>query len=275
MIPIIVIASILLLGVAIFLICYFVQGRYKKFVVRNSLSLKCLQEINSKYDFHPYQCLDQYHTYDNEKVYDTVSCTDYLIYQLQFIEKSVLEQIKKANSNKQKYDQYLSEFQNVPQLGSFSAPIGWLRRNKLIQIEQRLMKLQKYSTPYVQFELLVVLRCAKMSGRIYDAKSKHFYENDIRVLLRRLHDKRGNFYNDREIWDALCRVERGKVSNRMRFSIYERDGYRCRRCGVSGQYDKSVRLEIDHIIPIAKGGKSTMDNLQTLCHTCNIYKGAD
>ncbi|MBO5777220.1 MAG: HNH endonuclease [Clostridia bacterium] len=33
-------------------------------------------------------------------------------------------------------------------------------------------------------------------------------------------------------------------------------------------------LEIDHIKPIAKGGKTTIDNLQTLCHDCNVKKGA-
>lgn len=56
----------------------------------------------------------------------------------------------------------------------------------------------------------------------------------------------------------------------MRFEIYARDGYKCCRCGKSGQY---VSLEIDHIIPISKGGKSTYDNLQTLCHQCNVEKG--
>ena len=65
-------------------------------------------------------------------------------------------------------------------------------------------------------------------------------------------------------------VSKGEISNKMRFAIYERDGYRCRRCGVRDGY---ARLEIDHIIPIAKGGKSTYDNLQTLCHDCNVEKG--
>ena len=90
------------------------------------------------------------------------------------------------------------------------------------------------------------------------------------LVKERLNKKRGTYFTDREIWNAICRVERGKVSNKMRFSIYARDRYRCCRCGASGRF---VQLEIDHIIPIAKGGKSTYDNLQTLCHNCNVEKG--
>ena len=32
-------------------------------------------------------------------------------------------------------------------------------------------------------------------------------------------------------------------------------------------------MDIDHIKPIAKGGKTTYDNLQTLCRRCNKEKG--
>ena len=53
----------------------------------------------------------------------------------------------------------------------------------------------------------------------------------------------------------------------MRFSIYEKDNYRCRKCK-----RHTDDLEIDHIIPIAKGGKSEYNNLQTLCKRCNMNK---
>ena len=52
----------------------------------------------------------------------------------------------------------------------------------------------------------------------------------------------------------------------MRFAVYNRDGNRCQKCG------STKDLEIDHIYPISKGGKTTFDNLQTLCHRCNMQK---
>lgn len=47
--------------------------------------------------------------------------------------------------------------------------------------------------------------------------------------------------------------------------------YQCARCGVT---DRSrVFFQVDHIIPMNQGGKSTPENLQILCRTCNGAKG--
>ena len=37
--------------------------------------------------------------------------------------------------------------------------------------------------------------------------------------------------------------------------------------------DERQNLVLDHVIPIAKGGLSRLDNLQVLCSTCNRIKG--
>ena len=38
--------------------------------------------------------------------------------------------------------------------------------------------------------------------------------------------------------------------------------------------EPNLLLEIDHILPVSKGGLTTEDNLQTLCWRCNRSKGA-
>lgn len=63
-----------------------------------------------------------------------------------------------------------------------------------------------------------------------------------------------------------------KINYRLRFKVMQRDGFKCRICGRSPASDPSVILHIDHIIPCAKGGKATIDNLQTLCSVCNLGK---
>lgn len=64
---------------------------------------------------------------------------------------------------------------------------------------------------------------------------------------------------------------RSTVPPRLRFEILRRDGFRCQYCGATAQ---ETRLEVDHIIPVAKGGTSDPDNLITACMACNRGKAA-
>jgi len=52
-------------------------------------------------------------------------------------------------------------------------------------------------------------------------------------------------------------------------SVIIRDGMSCAYCGV-----KDVRLTIDHIVPKARGGKSTFENTIASCKPCNAKKGS-
>lgn len=47
--------------------------------------------------------------------------------------------------------------------------------------------------------------------------------------------------------------------------------YQCAHCGLSNR--SRVPFQVDHIIPMNKGGKSIPENLQILCRSCNAIKG--
>ncbi len=247
-----------------------IDAKYEMFVRENSVAFKKLLDINSKYNFYACENLDQRHTYDKENFYNEISCEDYLIYQLQFIRGKINEENKKIKYNNETYPQYIEEIKSLLSPGDFYAPVDKLNIRRLLAVEKRILINNIEKAPRKQFELTVILCHSNIRGVVYNKKIKTFDYGKIYALIKRLDNKNGNFYNDRGIWDAIVRVERGKVSNKMRFSIYERDGHRCCNCGRSGRYED---LEIDHIIPISKGGKSTYDNLQTLCHKCNVEKG--
>lgn len=57
---------------------------------------------------------------------------------------------------------------------------------------------------------------------------------------------------------------------KIRFQIFERDGFKCQYCGRGVKDD--VVLVPDHIIPRIKGGRDTPDNLITSCRECNAGK---
>lgn len=71
--------------------------------------------------------------------------------------------------------------------------------------------------------------------------------------------------------EARKQFERNKLTKAMRYDVLRRDNFRCVICGKSSQ-DGSL-LHVDHIIPIAKGGKTELNNLRTLCSDCNLGKG--
>ncbi|RMI28202.1 HNH endonuclease [Nocardia stercoris] len=66
--------------------------------------------------------------------------------------------------------------------------------------------------------------------------------------------------------------QRALMTTRLRTMIKERDWYTCRYCSVSLADEPHLLLEVDHIIPVSRGGLTTPDNLQTLCWRCNRTK---
>ena len=68
--------------------------------------------------------------------------------------------------------------------------------------------------------------------------------------------------------------QRALMTSKLRQAIKERDNYTCKLCGASIYQEPHLLLEIDHIIPVSKGGLTIEDNLQTLCWRCNRSKGA-
>jgi HNH endonuclease/Homing endonuclease associated repeat len=62
-------------------------------------------------------------------------------------------------------------------------------------------------------------------------------------------------------------------SDRLRLRVLARDGFRCVLCGHSPAIERGVVLHLDHIVPYSKGGRTTFDNLRTLCAACNQGRG--
>lgn len=106
------------------------------------------------------------------------------------------------------------------------------------------------------------------------------------VEARRRHQK------DRHV---AAKTGKGAVSATMKIQIGERDGWRCRYCGLPVVWDGFFRtlfavkfsdvgnsvndlwrtfgLSPDHVVPIAAGGENVPANVVTACGTCNYAKG--
>ena len=64
-------------------------------------------------------------------------------------------------------------------------------------------------------------------------------------------------------------TKRKNLSKSVRFEVFKRDSFKCQYCGKSAP---DVVLEVDHIIPVSKGGDNDISNLITACFDCNRGK---
>ena len=71
---------------------------------------------------------------------------------------------------------------------------------------------------------------------------------------------------------AFAKEQRTLMTKKLRESIKKRDDFTCCNCGNSTYAEPNLLLEIDHIIPVSKGGRTVESNLQTLCWKCNRTK---
>jgi 5-methylcytosine-specific restriction endonuclease McrA len=57
--------------------------------------------------------------------------------------------------------------------------------------------------------------------------------------------------------------------------ILERDRYRCQYCGLDGvaQFENSLVMSVDFVVPRAHKGTKDARNLVTACRPCNLVKG--
>lgn len=62
------------------------------------------------------------------------------------------------------------------------------------------------------------------------------------------------------------RPTRTAVPVEIRRVVFERDGGKCVECG------SNFDLQYDHVLPVALGGATTVENLQLLCADCNQRK---
>lgn len=64
-------------------------------------------------------------------------------------------------------------------------------------------------------------------------------------------------------------VKRKALSKRTRFEVFKQHRFTCQYCG---RTPPAVTLQIDHIVPVSKGGDNSRVNLLTACEDCNAGK---
>jgi hypothetical protein len=116
----------------------------------------------------------------------------------------------------------------------------------------------------------------------WEAKAERGIRKHLREAVTLAIQRHGREYGETyvahilwEIWKEIPKPEpvrnpyvKAVIPRKLATRVFERDGYRCVHCG--DWHD----LCADHMVPESHGGQATLDNLQTLCRSCNSRKGA-
>ncbi len=111
----------------------------------------------------------------------------------------------------------------------------------------------------------VTMKYTSPAGRSSYEKTLFFTYEFLNDLLAKI-ERKNRILNSRK--------ERRPLTKELREFILSRDDYTCQMCGNTIYDEPNLLLEIDHIIPVAAGGTSDPENLQTLCWKCNRSKSS-
>lgn len=179
---------------------------------------------------------------------------------------SYQEIVSELEGNRKTYSSYLKAcdyiFENSPVPDNLNPMLFGTEKN-YIKWEQRALN-EKMLNPAMNLSITLAWQYTSPKGRNSYHSSKTFDFDDIKSLLQKA--------QKRQKREQSKAYQRSLMTQSLRYDVIKRDGFRCQICGRSVKNNPKIELEVDHIIPISKGGKTIKSNLQTLCRECNRGK---
>lgn len=133
---------------------------------------------------------------------------------------------------------------------------------KFKMIEERVLRNIIYKKEDFMITLKIEVYYRSIGGNVYDNKKGKYLFNDLVIIY--------NEWNKGNKFEETINQERKIMNDYIRYNVLKRDNFSCQICGITAK--DGAKLHVDHIIPVSKGGKTVMSNLQTLCERCNIGK---
>lgn len=222
-------------------------------------------ELNKKHVFKEMGQIDrtiEEHEYSH-KSFDRARAKSIILYQIENNENNIRDFILNAYRNKKIFDNYIEEYSKIDDIISDSdlEQISFSRK-KYNKIENRIIKEILYDKNVYNISIDVIISYTTPSG-------KNTYKKNRIVEYQELCDLYMQWRNGKK-YDETSKRERKYLTDKMRYDVLKRDNFKCQKCGITVK--DGAKLHVDHIVPVSKGGKTTLSNLQTLCDRCNLGK---
>lgn len=257
----------ILLCVAISFIVRSASTKRKHLVEETSELISGIIKLNKEYNFRNVEHKLQYDEYVSSKAkYDKFNIEDYFNKIVITNYGGIIEKAENILYNSQLYDKYKNEVANLKS----NATVESTKQLKIsyksyTKIENELFNELKLK-PTTKCFVTCTVNYTSPAGRNEYSRWEQF---DISTVPQRYEQlKKQLEYQNSEV--VKRKRERSLMTPSLRYDIMRRDGFKCVLCGRTA--DDGVKLHIDHIIPVSKGGKTVRENLRTLCEDCNLGK---
>lgn len=235
---------------------------YDKLVTENSEKIDNLIKINKKYEFK--EISKKTHTIPEQeysrKSLDRVTGEEIIKYHIENNIENIRTDIENAIDNLSIFAEYKKEIDELSKSKSYNKTS--LPDDKYEKIEKRVFNQLCYQKKDIVIKVNLHAFYKSYGGNVSESRYGVRYFEQLLVTYNEWKD--GNKYSE------TIRQERKIMNNDIRYNVLKRDNFTCQLCGITAK--DGAKLEVDHIIPVSKGGKTIMSNLQTLCDRCNKGK---
>lgn len=238
-----------------------------KKVLYYSEKLKKQYEINQMFNFNDI----------GDRLIINVKCNSKRMLEYKDFDESFLIELKK---NEEKYKNLINIItENRKKLRKYNDLINQLNYTisydtckannmnyrKSIRREKRIFS-NRIKKPDTNIEILLQISYISSQERTNCNKVKIYYFDELCYFFKEMNERKLN--EQKRVEDM--KAERLKMTESLRYDILKRDNFKCQICGYGAK--DGVKLHVDHIVPVSKGGQTIPSNLRVLCDRCNFGK---
>lgn len=256
--------DIILIFLIITLLFYGYRIISKRIIMNTSKRYGEILKINTSYTFHKIK--DQYTYKDRLKSKQQFDRYNYhrKLKEYMIKNKSEIEPItKKILANRVWWIQYQEQIHNVsPYMNKEQIKGNILPFFLYHYSEKKHCSKILLNEPNTNPKIIHKIRYTSPKGQ-NDYQNKRIWEyDDVHTIIESIRAD--------EKHRESKEYQRNLVTPGVRYDVLQRDMFKCVLCNASAE--QGVQLEVDHIKPISKGGLSEINNLRTLCRSCNRGK---
>lgn len=245
----------------IFIIRRIIQKENEE-ISKISPKIKKLNELNNSYEFKEIT-KKKYNIIEREysrKSLDRVTGSSIIRYRIENNIDSFRTNLENAIYNIKLLEDYNKKLEEIAKYESINTSTYSTKKFK--RMENRVFNSQIHRKKDFLINLNIEVNYQSSGGKVNESRyGKYSFDALVNIY---------NEWQNGNKYEVTKKIERKIMNDNIRYNVLKRDNYTCQICGIKAK--DGAKLHVDHIIPVSKGGKTVMSNLQTLCDRCNIGK---